>query len=135
MANVASGWNPLGSRKVKVDAAHFADLEGQVAAIRKSSAVIEFDLDGTIRTANDNFLNAMGYRLDEIQGRHHSMFVEPGVRESAEYRQFWQKLGRGEFEAGQFKRVAKGGREIWIEASYNPILNADGRPYKVVKFA
>jgi methyl-accepting chemotaxis protein len=135
MANVASRWNPLGSRKVKVDAAHLADLEGQVAAIRKSSAVIEFDLDGTIRAANENFLNAMGYRLEEIQGRHHSMFVGPAVRESNEYRQFWQKLGRGEFEAGQFKRIAKDGREVWMDASYNPILDANGKPYKVVKFA
>jgi len=113
----------------------FSDLRGQVDAILKSQAVIEFSLDGTILTANGNFLNAMGYRLDEIQGRNHSMFVEPSFRESAEYRGFWEKLRRGEFQAAQYKRIGKGGREIWIEASYNPIFDLNGKPYKVVKFA
>jgi methyl-accepting chemotaxis protein len=111
------------------------DLRGQVAAIGKSNAVIEFTLDGTILTANDNFLKALGYSLVEIKGKHHSMFVDPAHRQSPEYRLFWEKLGRGEFDAGQYKRIAKGGREIWIQASYNAILDRKGRPFKVVKYA
>ncbi len=113
----------------------FADLRGQVEAIHKSQAVIEFELDGTILTANRNFLDAVGYALEEIRGRHHGMFVEPAHRESQEYRRFWAKLGEGEFQAGQFKRFGKGGKEVWIEASYNPIRDLNGRPFKVVKFA
>ncbi|HUI59725.1 MAG TPA: PAS domain-containing protein, partial [Steroidobacteraceae bacterium] len=124
-----------GTRKVPVDASHLADLEGQAAAISKAQAVIEFNLDGTIVTANDNFLRAMGYTLDEIRGQHHGMFVDPAYRSSDEYRRFWEKLGRGEYDANQYKRIAKGGREVWIQASYNPILNAAGKPYKVVKYA
>ncbi|EWY41659.1 chemotaxis protein [Skermanella stibiiresistens SB22] len=112
-----------------------AEMQGQVNAINKSQAVIEFELDGTVITANENFLSAVGYSLDEIKGRHHRMFVEPEMAESAEYRAFWASLARGEFQAAQYKRLARGGREIWIEASYNPILDASGRPYKVVKFA
>ena len=112
-----------------------ANAEGQLAAIDKAQAVIEFDLDGTIRTANDNFLRAMGYTLAEIRGQHHRMFVEPAVRESADYQAFWAKLARGEYDAAQYKRIAKGGREVWIQASYNPILDATGKPMKVVKFA
>jgi methyl-accepting chemotaxis protein len=104
-------------------------------AIGKSQAVIEFNLDGTIITANQNFCAAMGYALSEIQGKHHSMFVDPAYKDSAEYRQFWERLNRGSFEAAQFKRFGKGGREVWIEASYNPVLDKNGRPYKVVKFA
>jgi methyl-accepting chemotaxis protein len=111
------------------------DLQGKVDAISRSQAVIEFTLDGTIVHANENFCNALGYRLDEIKGQHHSMFVDASYRQSHEYRAFWQKLGRGEFDAGQYKRIGKGGREIWIQASYNPILDAKGRPCKVVKFA
>jgi methyl-accepting chemotaxis protein len=112
-----------------------ADLRGQVEAIGKSQAVIAFDLDGKILGANDNFLAALGYSLDEIQGKHHSMFVEPTVRASGEYQAFWRRLKAGEYQAGQYKRTGKGGREIWIEASYNPILDPSGRPYKVVKYA
>ena len=104
-------------------------------ALDKSQAVIEFKLDGTIITANENFLRAMGYRLEEVKGKHHSMFVEPGFRDSAEYREFWAKLNRGEYQAAQFKRIGKGGCEVWIEASYNPIIGSGGKPYKVVKFA
>lgn len=104
-------------------------------AISKSQAVIEFNLDGTIITANDNFLKALGYTLSEIQGKHHSMFVEPEVRDSAAYREFWMRLNRGEYQAAEYKRVAKGGREIWIEASYNPIAGSNGKPVKVIKFA
>jgi methyl-accepting chemotaxis protein len=97
--------------------------------------VIEFELDGTVLTANDNFLKALGYRLDEIVGKHHSLFVEPAYRSSPEYAEFWAALRRGEYQAAQFKRIAKGGREVWIEASYNPILDAEGKPVRVIKFA
>lgn len=112
-----------------------ADHEGQIHAIQKSQAVIEFKIDGTILTANQNFLTAVGYTLTEIQGRHHSMFVEPAYRESAAYKQFWEMLARGEYQAAEYKRLGKNGKEIWIQASYNPILDLNGRPFKVVKFA
>jgi methyl-accepting chemotaxis protein len=112
-----------------------ADLAGQLAAIGKSQAVIEFKLDGTIIEANDNFLRTLGYALSEIKGRHHSMFVEPSERDSATYREFWTKLNRGDYVAGEFKRIGKGGREVYIQASYNPILDLNGKPFKVVKYA
>jgi methyl-accepting chemotaxis protein len=115
-----------------------ADLQNalaQAAAIGKSQAVIEFNLDGTIITANQNFLSTLGYALDEIKGKHHSMFVEPDMRDSHDYREFWARLNRGEFQAAQYKRVAKGGKEVWIQASYNPIFDAKGKVYKVIKFA
>jgi methyl-accepting chemotaxis protein len=113
----------------------YADLRGKVEAIGRSQAMIEFSLDGTILTANDNFLSAMGYRLEEIEGRHHSMFVDPADRDSAAYRQLWERLRRGEFQAARFRRIGNGGKEVWLEASYNPVLDANGRPCKVVKFA
>ena len=112
-----------------------ADSAGQLAAIDKSQAVIEFSMDGRILSANDNFLAATGYSLDDVRGQHHSLFVEPEYRCSAEYRQFWEKLGRGEYDAGQYRRLGKGGREVWIQASYNPILDLNGKPFKVVKYA
>ncbi|WP_093535948.1 methyl-accepting chemotaxis protein [Stenotrophomonas rhizophila] len=112
-----------------------ADFAGQLAAINTSQAVIEFSLDGCILSANDNFLATTGYALEEVRGQHHSMFAEPEYARSAEYRQFWQKLGRGEYDAGQYRRLGKGGREIWIQASYNPIFDMNGRPFKVVKYA
>jgi methyl-accepting chemotaxis protein len=112
-----------------------ADLKGQVEAIGKSQAVIAFDLEGRILDANANFLAAVGYTLAEIRGQHHSMFVAPGLRASAEYQSFWRRLEAGEYQSGQYKRIGNGGREIWIEASYNPILDPSGRPYKVVKYA
>ncbi|MET0878424.1 MAG: PAS domain-containing methyl-accepting chemotaxis protein [Tardiphaga sp.] len=108
---------------------------GKLSAIDRSQAVIEFDLDGTILTANDNFLSAMGYELAEIQGKHHAMFVEPETRNSAAYREFWAALGRGEYQAAEYKRVGKGGREVWILATYNPILDDTGRPFRIVKYA
>ncbi|MEM9352087.1 MAG: PAS domain-containing methyl-accepting chemotaxis protein [Planctomycetota bacterium] len=108
---------------------------GQIEAINKSQAVIEFELDGTILTANRNFTDTVGYSLSEIQGKHHRMFVEPEYAASTEYAAFWEKLRHGEFDAGEYKRVGRGGKEIWIQASYNPILDAKGKPYKVVKFA
>ena len=112
-----------------------ADYIGQLSAISKAQAVIEFNLDGTIIQANDNFLKVLGYSLDEVRGRHHEIFVDPNFRSSIEYRQFWEKLGRGEYDAGQYKRITKTGKEIWIQASYNPIMDASGRPFKVVKYA
>ncbi|MCJ2086692.1 PAS domain-containing methyl-accepting chemotaxis protein [Methylobacterium sp. E-005] len=112
-----------------------AALRGQVDAIRKSQAVISFDLDGRVLEANANFLNAVGYTAAEVVGQHHGLFVDPAYRASAEYARFWEALRRGEYQAGQFRRLGKGGREVWIEASYNPVLDADGRPVQVTKFA
>ncbi|SFK64997.1 methyl-accepting chemotaxis protein [Methylorubrum salsuginis] len=112
-----------------------AESAGQLAAIDRSQAVIQFDLDGTIRYANANFLTALGYDLAEVQGRHHRLFVDPVEAASAEYRDFWQALARGEYRAGEFKRRAKDGHDVWIQASYNPILDLAGRPFKVVKYA
>lgn len=112
-----------------------ADVAGQLAAVSKALAVIEFNMDGSIITANQNFLNTMGYTLAELQGKHHRLFVDPTYANSAEYQAFWEKLGRGEFDAGQYQRVAKGGREVWLQSSYNPILDLNGRPFKIVKYA
>ncbi|MBN9598684.1 MAG: PAS domain-containing methyl-accepting chemotaxis protein [Afipia sp.] len=114
---------------------HAADSQGQITAIGKSQAVIEFNMDGTIRTANENFLKTLGYSLDEIKGRHHSMFVSQGEKDDAAYREFWAALNRGEYQAGEFQRIGRGGKNIWIQASYNPILDLNGRPFKVVKYA
>ena len=111
------------------------NLRGQIDAINKSQAVIEFNLDGTVITANENFLSVLGYSLSEIEGQHHSKFVEPAYRDSAEYKQFWRDLAAGKFQAAEYKRIGKGGKEVWIQASYNPIFDADGQPFKVVKFA
>jgi len=111
------------------------DTAGQIDAINKSQAVIEFEMDGTIITANDNFLNTMGYTLEEVQGQHHRMFVDAQTRSSAEYKEFWEKLNRGEYASGEYCRVGKNGQDIWIQASYNPILDFDGKPFKVVKYA
>lgn len=112
-----------------------ADYEGQIDAINKSQAVVEFNLDGTILNANPNFLDVMGYSLGEVQGKHHSMFVEPAYRDSAEYKALWDGLRKGQYETGIIKRIGKGGKIVWIQASYNPIFDMDGKPFKVVKFA
>ena len=112
-----------------------ADFSGQIDAIGKSQAVIAFNMDGSIITANANFLNALGYTLQEVQGKHHSMFVEPEYGRSADYRDFWAALNRGQFQAAEFKRIGKGGKEVWIQASYNPINDLNGKPFKVVKYA
>jgi methyl-accepting chemotaxis protein len=112
-----------------------ADLAGQIDAIGKSQAVIEFNMDGTILSANDNFLSAMGYSLNEIKGKHHSMFVEPSERDSSAYRDFWAKLNQGQYQAAEYKRIGKNGKEVYIQASYNPILDLNGKPFKVVKYA
>lgn len=112
-----------------------ADYAGQIDAIDKSQAVISFNMDGTIIEANRNFLSTMGYTLDEIKGGHHSLFVEPAYKNSAEYKQFWESLNRGEYQSAEYKRLGKGGKEVWIQASYNPILDLNGKPFKVVKYA
>ena len=114
---------------------HALDTDSQIAALQRSQAVIAFDSTGTILEANQQFLNAVGYRLDEIVGRHHSLFVDASERTSVGYRRFWDQLGRGEFAGGEFRRVAKDGREVWIQATYNPIVDASGCVLKVVKFA
>jgi methyl-accepting chemotaxis protein len=116
----------------KVTATH---AQGQIAAIQKSQAVIEFDLNGTILTANENFLNTLGYQLNEIAGKHHSMFVEAKERDSAGYRSFWDALRAGEYQSAEFLRIGKGGKEIWIQATYNPIRDLNGNVYRVIKFA
>lgn len=111
------------------------DAATKLDAINRSQAVIEFNLDGTIIDANDNFLSALGYGLEEIRGQHHRMFVEPDYGNSGDYAAFWQGLGQGLYQAGEFRRFAKGGREVWIQASYNPVLDKAGNPVKVIKFA
>ncbi|MGO4511717.1 PAS domain-containing protein [Bradyrhizobium sp. 2TAF36] len=112
-----------------------ADLAGQISAIDKAQAVIEFNMDGTIITANANFLGTLGYSLAEIKGKHHSMFVEPSERDGAAYREFWATLNRGQYQAAEYKRIGKGGKDVYIQASYNPILDLNGKPFKVVKYA
>jgi len=97
--------------------------------------VISFKLDGTVLDANGNFLNALGYTLAEVKGQHHRMFVEESFVQSQAYRDFWTALARGEFQAGEFKRIGKGGKEVWIQASYNPMFGNDGQPYMVTKYA
>ena len=112
-----------------------ADFSGQIEAIGKSQAVIEFNMDGTIITANQLFLDIMGYRLEEIQGRHHAMFAQPEYVNSEQYRQFWERLNQGRYDSGEYMRLDKNGKEVWIQASYNPIMDINGRPFKVVKYA
>ncbi|MEY2633345.1 MAG: chemotaxis protein, partial [Pseudomonadota bacterium] len=102
------------------------DLRGQVAAIDKSQGVIEFSLDGLVLTANANFLNLLGYTLDEIRGKHHRMFLDPAETETAAYRQFWEKLGSGQFDSGRYRRFTRDRHEVWIQASYNPVLDENG---------
>ncbi|MDR6668182.1 methyl-accepting chemotaxis protein [Rhizobium sp. 1399] len=112
-----------------------ADAEGKIAALSRAQAVIEFTPDGEILLANDNFLSVMGYRLEEIRGKHHSMFCEPDYVRSEAYKEFWRKLAAGQFVAEEFLRIGKGGKVVWIQASYNPIFDMSGRIFKVVKFA
>lgn len=111
------------------------DAAGQVTAIGRVQAVVEFGIDGTIVNANENFLQPMGYSLDEIKGKHHSLFVDPGHAASAEYKQFWPDLAAGKPHSGRFRRLGKGGKEVWIQGSYFPILDRAGRAFKVVKYA
>jgi methyl-accepting chemotaxis protein len=112
-----------------------ADDAGRIVAISKAQAVIEFELDGTIRAANENFLNAVGYRLDDVKGKNHSMLVAADYRQSGEYKQFWDALRRGQNQVGMFKRLGSNGREVWLQASYNPLIDLDGKVYRVVKYA
>lgn len=111
------------------------DYQGQIEAISNSQAVIEFNMNGEILRANDNFLSAMGYSANQIEGRHHRIFVEPEYAKSAEYRVMWESLNRGETQAGEFKRISSTGETIWISASYTPLSDPDGKPFKVVKYA
>ena len=112
-----------------------ADYEGQISAISKAQAVTEFNVDGTIRTTNDHFLRIVGYGIEDVRGKHHSLFVDPVYRVSQEYQKFWERLADGEYDTGVYKRIGRGGREIWLQASYNPILGPDGKPYKIVEYA
>ncbi|MGU3479074.1 methyl-accepting chemotaxis protein [Methylobacterium sp. D48H] len=112
-----------------------ADFEGKMNALDRSQGIIEFNLDGMVITANASFLAVVGYSLDEVKGKHHAMFVDAAERDSAAYRTFWETLRRGEFQQAEYKRIGKGGREAWIQATYNPVRDAAGRLVKVVKFA
>ena len=143
---IQASYNPImaGGRLVKVvkvasditeQKLRAAEAMGQIAAISRSQAIIHFTPDGVILDANENFLNAMGYRLEEIVGRHHEMFVDAAERDSAAYRLFWEDLRRGRSQTAEFKRVGKGDRGVWIQASYTPIVDDSGHVLKVVKFA
>jgi diguanylate cyclase (GGDEF)-like protein/PAS domain S-box-containing protein len=112
-----------------------AEHQGQIAAIHKAQCVVSFDLDGCVVDANDNFLDSLGYRLPEVRGQHHRMFVEPEQAQSAEYQDFWDELRKGAYQAGEFKRIGKDGREVWLQATYNPILGSNGKPTQIVKYA
>ncbi|MEL6061431.1 MULTISPECIES: methyl-accepting chemotaxis protein [unclassified Methylobacterium] len=112
-----------------------SEIKAKLNALDTSQALIEFDLDGKVVTANANFLAALGYRLEEIQGQHHAMFVDPAERESDAYRLFWAALRRGEHQIAEYRRIGKGGREVWIQASYNPLVGRNGKPYGVFKCA
>jgi methyl-accepting chemotaxis protein len=120
---------------ITVEKAKNAYFEGQLTAISKSQAVIEFDLDGVILDANSNFLSALGYTLDEVKGKHHSIFVEPAFKNSPEYAAFWEQLRKGVYASGEYKRISKLGNAVYIQASYNPILDQNGNPFRVVKYA
>ncbi len=144
---INASYNPIFDQKGKVykvvkfatdvtkQKREYAEFQGKMEAISKAQAVIEFNLDGTIISANENFLATTGYRLDEIQGNHHSIFVSDEYKESQDYKEFWHKLNQGEYFTGDFQRFGKGGNEIWIKASYNPILDMNGNVVKVVKYA
>ena len=123
------------SEKLKDSSPEMDAMRGQLEALNRSQAVIEFEMDGTVISANENFLSVMGYSLREIQGEHHQMFCDDEYSRTPEYRQFWKALRAGEFQSGEFKRIGKGGKEVWIMASYNPIFDSTGKPFKVVKFA
>jgi len=112
-----------------------AEFEGKISAIDKSQGTIEFNMDGTIITSNDNFLNVLGYALEEVKGKHHRIFCEESYANSSEYRSFWEMLNRGEFHSGEYKRFGKNGREVYLQATYNPIFDLNGKPLKVLKIA
>jgi PAS domain S-box-containing protein len=131
---LAQAFNQMGEQ-IEANVKGSVESKYMMAAVGRAQAIIEFKMDGTILTANDNFLKTLGYTLDEIKGQHHRMFADPGYASSPEYAAFWAKLNRGEYDANVYRRLGKGGKEIWIQASYNPILDANGKVYKVVKFA
>jgi methyl-accepting chemotaxis protein len=120
---------------IEKERAAAAENNSMVAALDKAMAQVEFELDGTVRTANSNFLQAMGYTLEEVKGRHHSLFLEQSESTTPAYKQFWEKLRSGRHEADQYRGIGKGGRPVWLQASYNPILDAAGKPFKIVEFA
>ncbi|WCM87789.1 methyl-accepting chemotaxis protein [Acidovorax sp. NCPPB 3576] len=134
-----SAGRPVGVVKLATDVTQArnaqADFEGKIAAMNRVQAMIEFDLGGKVLHANPNFLKVFGYTEDEVVGQHHRMFCTPEVVRSADYARLWERLARGEVDAGRYRRVAKDGKDVWIQASYNPILDTSGKPYKVVKFA
>jgi methyl-accepting chemotaxis protein len=117
------------------EAARVLALQAIADAVHRAQAVIEFDLSGRVLAANRNFLDLMGYTLPEVQGKHHRLFCEPSYTDTRGYLEFWERLGEGEYEAGEYKRLAKGGREVWLQATYNPIMGLDGKPTKILKFA
>lgn len=123
------------ARDVTVEQNENADMQGRLDAIGRSEAVVSFSLDGIILDANENFLKTVGYRADELIGQHHRMLVDPIERESQSYREFWKHLQSGEFHQGVFRRIHKSGRDVWIQANYNPIFDRAGRIVKVVKNA
>jgi PAS domain S-box-containing protein len=131
---LAQAFNQMGEQ-IEANVKESVEWKYTMAAVSKAQAVIEFGMDGTILTANENFLQTLGYRLEEIKGQHHRLFADAAYASSGEYAAFWQKLNRGEYDAGVYRRIGKGGKEVWIQASYNPILDVNGKPYKVVKFA
>ncbi|WP_419759751.1 EAL and GGDEF domain-containing protein [Acidisoma sp.] len=112
-----------------------AALAGQIAAIDTTHAVIEFGLDGTILSANESFLAALGYELEELQGKHHRILVDPSYRNSPGYQQFWESLGEGDYQGGEYRRIGKTGGEVWLQATYIPVFGKDGRAYKIIKLA
>jgi methyl-accepting chemotaxis protein len=120
---------------VTADKTRTSDFEGRVKAIDRGQAVVEFDLDGKVITANENYLRVMGFTLREIIGQHHSMFCSPDYVVSPEYRDFWLRLGKGEYYAGRFHRVGKFNRDVYIQASYAPIFNLRGEVIRVIKYA
>jgi len=134
---IQASYNPLigaDGKPYKV-VKYATDVTSAKASMLKTQAFIEFQMDGTILAANDNFLKTMGYAIEEIKGKHHSMFVEESYGRGPEYREFWAKLNRGEYQSGEYLRIAKGGKEVWIQGTYNPIFDVTGKPFKVVKYA
>jgi len=125
----------VGTFVLWTDAKKEIEHAAQIDAINRSQAVIHFEMDGTIKEANENFLELMGYEASEIEGKHHSIFCDEAFAKSAEYTKFWENLNKGQFQAAQFKRIGKNGKTVWIEASYNPIFDMNGKPYRVTKFA
>ena len=120
---------------MKTDNLDVSTEEAIINAINKSQGTIEFNMDGTIITSNENFLNAMGYSLEEMKGKHHRIFCEKSYANSPDYKAFWKKLNRGEFDSGEYKRIGKNGKEVYIQATYNPIFDLSGKPVKILKIA